>query len=255
MQIGGRVMIPDYDSYTMSLRERILYTAAAAASIFAVSYIFYRSLVFSGLLTPLALFYPRFKTKDIIRRRKKELNIQFKDMLYSLSSSISAGKSVETAFREVIKDLSVLYPDPSTLIIREVRGIINKLEVNVTLEKALLDFAERARLEDIDNFVNVFNICKRSGGNISEVIKNTSSIIGDRIEVEQEVDTMLARRKFERKVLNVMPVLMLLLLSISAPDYISPVFTTVAGRLTMSVSIVLLAVAWFISSKVRCIRL
>ncbi|MGI6668128.1 MAG: hypothetical protein ACOX4M_01360 [Acetivibrionales bacterium] len=65
----------------------------------------------------------------------------------------------------------------------------------------------------------------------------------------------MPRRKFERKVLNVMPVLMLLLLSISAPDYISPVFTTVAGRLTMSASIVLLAVAWFISAKVSCIRL
>lgn len=248
-------MIADYDSYTMSLREKILYTVAAAAAIFAVSYIFYRSFVFSVLLTPLALFYPRFKTKDIIRCRKKELNIQFKDMLYSLSSSISAGKSVEKAFKEVIKDLSVLYPDPSTLILREVRGIINKLEVNVPLEKALLDFAERAKLEDIDNFVNVFNICKRSGGNIAEIIKNTSSIISDRIEVGQEIDTMLAERKFERKVLNVMPVLMIMLLSISAPDYINPVFSTVAGRLTMTVSIALLAVAWFISGKVSCIEL
>jgi tight adherence protein B len=255
MQVGRSIMIADYDCYTMNLREKIMYTAAAAAAIFTVAYIFYRSFVFSALLTPLALLYPRIKTKDIIRRRKKELNIQFKDMLYSLSSSISAGKSIELAFKEIIKDLSVLYPDPSTLILREVRGIINRLEVNDTLEKALSDFARRAKLEDIDNFVNVFNICKRSGGNIAEVIRNTSSIISDRIEIGQEIDTMLAERKFERKVLNIMPVLMILLLSISAPDYISPVFTTIAGRLTMSASIVLLAVAWFISAKVSCIRL
>lgn len=245
----------DYDSYSMSFRERLLYTAAAAIVIYFVAYVFYRSFIFSVLLLPLALLYPRLKTRDIIAKRKKELNIQFKDMLYSLSSSISAGKTVEAAFREVLKDLSVLYPEPAAFILVEVHRIISRLEMNETMEAALTDFAERARLEDVENFANVFNICKRSGGNIAEVIKNTSSIINDKIEVGQEVDTLLAERKFEQKVLNVVPVLLILLLSASAPDYMSPIFSTGAGRLTMSVSIVLLAAAWLISARVSDIRI
>lgn len=244
----------DYDSYIMNFRERLFYISAAVVVIFAVAFVFYRSFILSALLMPLALLYPRLKTRDIIARRKKELNIQFKDMLYSLSSSISAGKTVEAAFREVLKDLAVLYPEPATFILVEVRRIISRLEMNETLESALSDFAMRARLEDVDNFVNVFNICKRSGGNIAEVIKNTSAIINDRIEVGQEVDTLLAERKFEQKVLNIMPILMILLLSASAPDYMSPVFSTGAGRFTMSVSIVLLIAAWFISAKVSDIK-
>lgn len=238
----------------MNFRERLFYISAAVVVIFAVAFVFYRSFILSALLMPLALLYPRLKTRDIIARRKKELNIQFKDMLYSLSSSISAGKTVEAAFREVLKDLAVLYPEPATFILVEVRRIISRLEMNETLESALSDFAMRARLEDVDNFVNVFNICKRSGGNIAEVIKNTSAIINDRIEVGQEVDTLLAERKFEQKVLNIMPILMILLLSASAPDYMSPVFSTGAGRFTMSVSIVLLIAAWFISAKVSDIK-
>ena len=245
----------NYDFYIMSVRERILYTSAAAVVIFAVAFVFYRSFVFSILLIPLALLYPRMKTHDIIARRKKELNIQFKDMLYSLSSSISAGKTVESAFREVLKDLSVLYPEPATFILVEIRRIISRIEMNETIEAALADFAARVKLEDVDNFVNVFNICKRSGGNIVDVIKNTSAIINDKIEVEQEVDTMLAERKFEQKILNVVPVFMILLLSASAPDYMSPVFNSVAGKFTMSISIMLLAAAWFISVKVSDIKL
>ncbi len=247
--------MPYYDSYTMSFRERLVYTSAASLVIFAVAFIFYRSFIFSALLTPLALLYPRMKTRDIISRRKKELNIQFKDMLYSLSSSISAGKTVEAAFKEVLKDLSVLYPESSAFILVEVRRIISRLEMNETLEAALSDFAARANLEDADNFVNVFNICKSSGGNIAEVIKNTSAIINDRIEVAQEVDTLLAERKFEQKVLNVVPILMILLLSASAPEYMNPVFNTGTGRFTMSVSIALLTAAWFISAKVSDIKL
>lgn len=245
----------DFDSYAMSLKERILYTAMASVVIFTIAFIFYRSVLLSCMLVPLALFYPRIKTRDIIRKRKKELNIQFKDMLYSLASSLSAGKTVESGFREALKDLSVLYPEPSAFILIEVRRILSMLETNETLEHALSDFARRARLEDVDNFVDVFNISKRSGGNISEVIKNTSAIISDRIEVGQEVDTMLAERRFEQKVLNVVPIFLILVLSASAPDYLSPVFNTTAGRLTMTASIALLALALLISTKLNDIKL
>lgn len=248
-------MIQSYDTYEMSIREKLFYTAIAAVFIFTLAYIFYRSVAFSIVLTPLALLYPGIKTKEIIKRRKKELNIQFKDMLYSLASSLSAGRTIEHAFREALKDLSMLYPEPSTYILTEIRRIINRLDMNETLERALSEFAERASLEDVDNFVSVMNISKRSGGNIAEIIRSTSAIISDRIEVGQEIDMMLAERKFEQKVLNAVPVLMILLLSVSAPEYIHPVFSTIAGRLTMSASIILIAAAWFISSKVCDIKL
>lgn len=247
--------MPDYDSYVMSVYERALYTGAAGIVIFVAAFIFYRSVPLSALLVPLALLYPGYRTRVIIIKRKKELNLQFKDMLYSLSSSISAGRSVETAFREVLRDLSVQYPEPDTFILAEVRRIIGRLEMNETLEEALSDFAERAKLEDVENFANVFNICKRSGGNIVEVIKNTTAIINDRIEIGQEVDMMLAERKFEQKVLNIAPILMILLLSASAPDYMSPVFNTGSGRAVMSVSILLLMAAWLISAKLGDIKL
>lgn len=247
--------MPDYNTYVMNLKEKVIYCLAAGAVIFAAAYIFYRSVLLSVFLMPLALLYPGIRTKDIIKRRKKELNIQFKDMLYSLASSVSAGRTIESAFKEALNDLSVLYPDPSTYILVEIRGIISRLDTNETLESALSDFAARADLEDINNFVNVLTISKRSGGSITEIIKNTSAIINDRIEVSQEIDMILAERRFEQKVLNVLPVLMILILSISAPDYMSPIFTTAAGRLTMTASLILIAAAWFISARIKDIEL
>ncbi|HPV02716.1 MAG TPA: type II secretion system F family protein [Clostridiales bacterium] len=246
--------MPDYNVYIMGMKQKICYTLSAAAVIFAAGFLFYRSVFISVLLTPLALLYPRIKTKDIIRRRKKELNIQFKDLLYSLASSVSAGKSIESAFRAAIDDLSVLYPDPSAYILVEIRNIVSRLDTNETLESALSEFAGRAGLEDIDNFVNVLNISRRAGGNIAQIIRNTSSIISDRIEVGQEIDMLLAERRFEQKVLNAVPVFMTVLLSVSAPDYMYPVFNTAAGRLTMTISLAIMAAAWLISSKLNDIK-
>jgi tight adherence protein B len=194
------------------------------------------------------------KEKEIIKRRKNDLNLQFKDMLYSLSSSLSAGRSIETAFQSVLADLSILYGDNEASIIVEMECIINKIKLNETVESALIDFAERAHLEDIDNFVDVFQICKRTGGNIIEVLKNASNIINDKIEIKQEIDTLLAERRFEQKILNILPILMIILLSVSAGDYIAPVFNTVIGRLAMTLSVVLLLVAYLISKKIMDIR-
>ena len=250
----GKELPADYNIYHMSLSEVVIYTAMAAIFIYATAFVFYRSHLFSLLFTPVSLVYPRIRKGQLLEKRKKELCSQFKDMLYSLSSSLAAGRSMENAFRDVLRDLSVLYPVQGEYIISEVEHMQRRLEMNETVENVIADFARRAAIEDIENFSDVFIICKRSGGNIAEVVRNTSGIINDRIEIRQEIEMLLAQRKFEQKVLNAIPVLMILLLSASAADYMEPVFTTMAGKLVMTVAIGLLAAAWFISAKIMDIR-
>lgn len=247
-------MLPDYDVYRMSKQEWLFYFGLAAAFCFFVAYVFYRNFLLAALVTPLALFYPRLKTKELIVKRKQELAMQFKEALYALSSSLTAGRSVEEAFKEAIKDLALIYPDPQTYIMQEFSYIVRRLEMNETIEEALGDFARRAHLEDIDSFVDVFVISKRTGGNIVEIIKNSSAIIGDKLQIKQEIDTLLAERKFERKILNIMPIAMILLLSGSTGDYMAPVFNTLAGHIAMTVAVVLLGVAFFVSGKIMKIE-
>lgn len=250
---SGKELV-NYNTYYMGGKEKLLYTALAAAAIFAVGFIFYRSLVLSAVITPLALLYPRIRTKEIIKRRKEELNLQFKEALYSLSSSLSAGKSIETAFKDAHKDLVILYPDPDTFILKELQYISRRIEMNETVESALQDFARRSHLEDVRNFVDIFQTCKRTGGDLVQVMKNTSDIINDKITIKQEIATMLSQRKIEQKVLNLLPLGMILILSTSAEDFMRPVFTQPAGRMVMTVSVLLLTAAYFLSKKIMDIE-
>jgi len=250
----GNKTLPDYNTYTMAFSERVFYIVVAAVFIYIAAFVFYRSPMISFMLTPLSLAYPRIRRVELLARRRRDLNTQFKDLLYSLSSSLTAGKSIENAFREVLRDLALLYPDADEYIILEAEYMARRIEMNETVEVVLSDFARRARIEDVENFSDVFQICKRTGGNIVEVVRNTSGIINDRIEIRQEIDMLLSQRKFEQKVLNIVPVLLIVLLSASAADYMEPVFSTVAGRFVMTAAIVLLAVAWLISRKIMDIR-
>jgi tight adherence protein B len=244
----------DYDSYNMTLKERVVCITTAGGVIFAAGYIFYRSIGLAMFLLPLSLLYPRIRIKEIIAERKAELNMQFREALYSVSSSLSAGKSIEMSLRDAEKELSIQYPDPDTYILSELRQINRRVEMNETIEEALNDFVMRSHLEDIKNFAEVFAICKRTGGNLVQVVKNTAEIISEKIDVRQEINVLLTEKKLEHKILNLMPVVIVLLLSTSAEEFMAPVFSEVLGRIAMTVSLLLFAAAYFISKKIMNIE-
>ncbi|MDR3119792.1 MAG: type II secretion system F family protein [Clostridiales bacterium] len=244
----------DYNNYRMSKPEACLSAAAAMAAVFVMAYVFYRSLLLSALLAPFGLFYLPRRRKQQILRRRDALKQQFRDMLYSLSSSLMAGKTMESALREVRGDLEILYPDPETAIIREVDVILRRITLNETIDLALKDLAERSGIEDIESFCNVLVTCRRTGGNLVEIVKNTTNILGDKMEIKNEIDVLLAQRKFEKKVLNAMPIALILVLSMTAKDYIDPVFTTLTGRLIMSAALLLIAFSWFVSERIMNIK-
>ncbi|MCD5401723.1 type II secretion system F family protein [candidate division NPL-UPA2 bacterium] len=250
---GGEI-IEDYNFYEMAFKEKLLNIMLAASCIIVVGMIFYRNIYLAVFFTPLALLYPKIKLKSIIKKRKEMLLIQFKEALYLVSSSLAAGKSVESAFCEAIEDLMSLFSSEDTLIIVEFKYIAAKLAMNETIEEIFIDFAARSKVEDIANFADIFVVSKRTGGNLVEAIKNSVKVIAEKIEFKQELNTMLAQKKFEQKLLNVIPIGMILLLSWMSPDYMEPVFTTVLGRIAMTVAVAILLVSYFISKKIMDIE-
>ena len=118
------------------------------------------------------------------------------------------------------------YVDPRTHIIQELELIVSKLSMNQNIEDLLIDLSERSGIDDIRTFANIFEISKRTGGNLIQIIRQTSDVISQKIETKQEIDTLLAEKKMEQKVLTVMPILLMLLLTQTTGDFMAPLFTT-----------------------------
>lgn len=246
--------LTDYNVYIMSRSERIFNIILAAIVIFAVGMIFYHNPILSAILALFSLRFPRMRTKQIIKTRKVMLNSQFKDLLYSLSSSMVAGRSLASAFSDAARDLQVLYPDPETPIMQETWYIVRQLEMGETVEDAIEQFAERAHLDDIKNFSDVVRTCNRAGGNLIEVIRSTSQIISDKIETKNEIALSISGKKFESRILCAMPIVMVFILSVSSPDYMEPVFTTPQGAIVMTISIIMFVVAFLLGEKIMDIE-
>ena len=85
---------------------------------------------------------------------------------------------------------------------REFSYIINQIRMNITVEKALLEFAERTGVEDIINFAEIFAIAKRTGGDLVKVIRTTANAINDKIEVKREIITLVTAKKHEADIMK-----------------------------------------------------
>ncbi len=245
----------DYDVYVMGRTEKVLNIILAAAVLFAVGYIFYHNLILSTILMVFAVKWPAIRTRQIIAKRKNQLTLQFKELLYALSSALSVGKSVETGLKDSLQDLRVIYPDPETPILVEIEYILRGIGVNNTIEDMFLQFAERAHLEDIENFVDIFVTCKRTGGDLIEVMRSTSNTIGEKIEVKQEINTTISGKKYEFNFMMVIPVIMVLFLTATSGDYMAPVFDTIVGNLAMTAAIVMFSVSYLVGSKIMQINI
>lgn len=246
--------LTDYDVYVMSRMEKNMNLILAASVLFAIGYIFYHSIIMSALLMLFALKWPKIRTRQIIEKRKKQLTLQFKDMLYSLASALSVGKSVESGIWDTVNDLRVIYPDPQTEILIELEYILRGIGIGSTVESMFSQFAERAHLEDIENFVDIFVTCKRTGGDLMEVMRSTSHTIGEKIEVKQEIETTISGKKYEFRFMMVLPIIMVLFLTLTSGEYMAPVFTTAAGRIAMTVAIVIFGLSYLVGTKVMEIK-
>lgn len=238
----------DYGEYRMSVQEWTLSAAAAGALLFLLGYVFYQHPWPALFLSMFGMLYPRLRKKELIRRRKEELKLQFQQALHMLSASLSAGRSLESAIPTVLQDLNLLYPHEEAPIIREFAELEFKLNNGVSVERAFHDLSRRAGIEEVTQFADVLTVCKRTGGNLVEVIRLTSRTIGDKIRIQQEIAVLISRKKFESKALSILPVGVVALLAFTSADYMEPLYSG-AGRVLMSIALVLLVLCQWWGQK------
>lgn len=218
-------------------REKLLMQVKAGGLTAVTAWLYYRSLWAFPALLPFWIWNYKSMEKDCIYKKKAEFLIQFKEMIQSMASALNTGYSVENAVKETQKELRLLYAKDS-LISLEMAVIVRQLRVQIPMEQALEEFAERVRLEDVKNFSAVFSAAKRSGGDMIAIIQNTVEQMSGRIEVKREIDTILAAKRYEFKVMSAIPYIIIAYMSLSFPEFMSCLYGNIIGSGVMTICLV-----------------
>lgn len=248
-------MIREYSTYPLSRRQLLIFCIIAAAVLGSCTYLFYNSLVISLIYCGLAYPASRYYSKYLAEKRRRELSYQFRDLLYAISSSISAGRRMREALTEAENSMKLIHGENACISL-ELKYMIDRMkESGETEEVVLRDFALRSGVADIKSFSDIYSICKRTGGDMERVIRKTVAILLDRIELEREVHTFTAQKRMEFIILTAMPPFVLIFLRLTSGSYLEIMYETLAGRILMTMAFFFIGAAAVIGARITRISL
>lgn len=244
-----------YSIYVLSRKERTRFLLLCGPGLFGAAYLFYHSLILSLLFALLA--YPCLKPYSgyLAERRRREIKDQFRDVLYSISASVSAGRQMPEALYEARENMKLIYRDDS-VIVSELSDMVKRLfEYREPEDDILKDFAARTCVEDITDFVDIYLTCRETGGDLLKVLTKASDMIMDKIIIEKEIRTITAQKQFEARILTAIPFIILLFLQLVSPDYLSAMYEGVKGRILMTTALGGITASYFWSMKLTKIEI
>lgn len=237
----------------LTKKEKINCSVQAVIVTILLGVFFYRSATAIVFMIPAGLCFLGQLGKRKEREKRQRLRNEFREAILSVAVNLRTGYAVENAFRETAEEMKMLYGEESA-IYRELYKIVQGLVNRVSIETLMGQFAKRTKLEEIREFADVFAMAKRSGGNLPEIIYETAGTIGEKIEVEREIQVLTAAKRLERNVMSVIPFGIILYVSATSTGYFDVLYTTAAGRTVMTACLVVYGTAYLLGGKMTEIQ-
>ena len=224
----------DLSRYEFSRKENAIFYSCLIAAGLIISYLMYRNILFSAVILPFARRIKVFVTESIIKSRRRRYIAEFKDFLFMASTAIGAGRSMKDAISESTPSLLNIYGKRSILA-GDLEKAYERMETGGENDVVVLrDLADASGLEDVKDFVTVYTICKTTGASLITALGKAAGVIMEKMSIDRELEELVRRKESEGLVIFAMPVLIILFLNLTAPDYIAPLYETIAGRIIMT---------------------
>ncbi|MCR5295236.1 MAG: type II secretion system F family protein [Lachnospiraceae bacterium] len=252
VKTGG--LLPDYRTALPQRKTLLLSALRSLLLVLAADYLFYRRWWMLPFLLPLGGVYMLREIEEAKRARRKKLRADFREMLSSLSASLRAGYSVENALAESAREMENRLGRDADMT-RELIHMAHEMRVSVPPAELLRDFASRSHVEDIEDFAAVFSIAQRSGGNMAGIIRTAAGKIAGKIEVEREIEAVLAAKVYEQRIMSVLPAAIILYVGSTSPGFFDVLYGNLFGIAVMTVFLLVYGAGVYWGARIADIRM
>ena len=200
--------------------------------------------IFLGIVMIIAGWLAPKPIVNYMYQRRVDLFVnQMVDGLGLMSNGMRSGLSVAQAMSLVAQEM----PNP---IQQEFAYILSQNKLGVSLEEAFVSLSKRVVADEVEMFVTSVNILKETGGNLAETFDTITTLIRERIKVENKIKAMTASAKGQGFILMCVPPFMGIVLSMTDPELMKPVFSNPLGWAGLALVVVLELVAFAVIQKV-----
>jgi len=204
--------------------------------------------LFSSLIGSLGLAFaagfglPRWMLNYLKKRREKNFLKALPDAVDVIVRGIKAGLPLFDSIKVVAADA----PEP---LKSEFYAIIETQAIGMPLGEACARLYERMPVPEANFFGIVVAIQQKSGGNLSEALGNLSKVLRDRKKMAEKIQAMSMEAKASAAIIGSLPPIVMLLVYLSTPDYISLLWTHPTGRLMLAASAVWMGAGILVMKK------
>ncbi len=160
---------------------------------------------------------PRVWLSRRIEKRYQAFNEQLTDVMRLITNSLQAGHGMLQAINLVAKEM----PPPAS---EEFERVVREVALGYSMNESLQRLAKRMRSDDLDMIVTAINIQAEVGGSLSEILRNISRTIEERVRLRGEVNALTAQQRMSGYLISGMPFILAVIISVLNPGYLTPLF-------------------------------
>ena len=228
---------------TLTVKKFMMISGVLAAASFAIA-----MLAGGGLLAAVGLAFaagfglPRWSLSYLKTRREKAFLKALPDAVDVIVRGIKAGLPLFESIKVVASDA----PEP---LKGEFLAIIETQAIGMPLGDACARLFERMPVPEANFFGIVIAIQQKSGGNLSEALGNLSKVLRDRKKMAEKIQAMSMEAKASAGIIGSLPPIVMLLVYLSTPEYISLLWTHPTGQLMLVGCVVWMSIGIFVMKR------
>jgi tight adherence protein B len=213
------------------------------AACFAIAYFMSGALIGAlGLALAAGFGLPRWVLSYLKKRREKSFLKALPDAVDVIVRGIKAGLPLFESIKVVAADA----PEP---LKGEFLAIIETQAIGMPLGEACARLFERMPVPEANFFGIVIAIQQKSGGNLSEALGNLSKVLRDRKKMAEKIQAMSMEAKASAGIIGSLPPIVMLLVYLSTPDYISLLWTHPTGQLMLCGCVIWMSLGIFVMKR------
>jgi tight adherence protein B len=174
-----------------------------------------------------AIGFPSWMLSFLKKRREAKFIEGFADAVDVIVRGIKAGLPLLDSVKIILSDA----PEP---IRGEFKAIVDTQAIGMPIGEACLKLFERMPLPEANFFGIVVSIQQKSGGNLSEALANLSRVLRDRKKMKATIRAMSMEAKASAGIIGALPPVVMLVVYITSPDYISLLWTHQIGQMMLA---------------------
>src|SRR6266403_3041838 len=195
-----------------------------------------------GLAFAAGFGLPRWALSYLKKRREKSFLKALPDAVDVIVRGIKAGLPLFESIKVVAADA----PEP---LKSEFTAIIETQTIGMPLGDACARLFERMPVPEANFFGIVIAIQQKSGGNLSEALGNLSRVLRDRKKMAEKIQAMSMEAKASAGIIGALPPLVMGVVYVTSPDYITLLWTAPLGRLMLVASAVWMSAGIFVMKR------